>query len=66
MVILLNTQYYNIIEIWKDTINKYYDVCYYYLLCTTPIYLRILLNWAINSGLSGEINVKMCIIEKSK
>ena len=41
-----------------------YDTIFF--LCKTPIYLRILFFLPQNSELSGEINVKMCIIEKSK
>ena len=37
-----------------------------FFVCKISIYLTILFYLAINRDLSGEINVKMCIIEKSK
>ena len=36
------------------------------LFCKTPINLNILFYLAKNCDISGEINVKMCTIEKSK
>ena len=46
----MKKQYNNKIEFWKYTNNKYYDVCYFFLL--TPIYLGVLFylakkSWAL-------------------
>ena len=62
----MRKHYYNKIECWKYINNKYYDVYYHYSFCETHIQLRMLFYLAKNCELSGEINVEMCIIEKSK
>ena len=49
----MKNQYYNKIEIWKYTNNKYYDICHYFF-CKTPIYLRIFFIYPQNYELSGD------------
>ena len=60
----MKKQYNNKIEFRTYTNNKYYDVCFFFFV--TPIYLEILFYLAKNRELSGELNVEMCTIGKSK
>ena len=58
-------QYYNKIEIRKYMNNKYYDVCYFFFV--KPLFAQgYYFIEPQNRELSGEINVKICIIEKIK
>ena len=57
---------HNKIEIRRYANNKYYDVCYHFFKCRTPISLKILFRAPQYRELSREINVEMCTIEKIK